>query len=98
MRLKTLWRDVRHSLLKKTAKVTAERVVDKALDDLEDALLGTEKKAEEVMQEQMSTDPLSRIRAQHGIEAASDPQPSGDEKTSDAQAELARLKEKYNKR
>lgn len=97
MRLKTWWRDVRHSLLKKTAKATAERVVDKALDDLEDVLLGDETNANDLLKEQASLDPLSRIRAQHGIEAESTTQSSTHGKAKDAQAELARLKEKYTK-
>lgn len=94
MSLTTWWRDIRLSVMKKAATVAARGVADKALDDLEAAVLGDGADAEQILQAQKSIDPLSRIRAAHGINAEHKDSPT---KTNDAQAELARLKEKYPK-
>ena len=96
MSLKTWWRDVRLSVRKKTATVAVRGVADKALDDLEAAVLGDDTDAEQILRAQKSIDPLSRIRAAHGITSEHKETPQTPTKTNDAQAELARLKEKYS--
>ena len=92
MSLKTWWRDVRLSMMKKAATVAARRVADKALDDLETAVLGDDVDAEQILRAQKDIDPLTRIRAAHGITSE---HKEASIKTNDAQAELARLKEKH---
>ena len=97
MRLNTWWREVRHSLMKTAATITARRVAETALDDLEEAMLGEKGAAEEILNTQQSTDPLTRIRAAHGITPDDDTQPRDPKDPSDAQAELDRLKKKHAK-